>query len=315
MKSLGMVAIESVRPNKWNVNAISDEEYAKLRKAIRASGPERMEPITVRRAEDGTLEIVNGEQRWKIAKELGWKDIPAVEVEVDRKTAKFLCLSYNALRGTVNFVKLAELVQADPEMVEAVAAVYGEDEVKRLKGKAESLTDEAKKVLEESIRKGGIVTPKVIETVAQAPKDVQHQIAQATAVSKEALEDFVESEVQKRTQPTVEEEEEEEGEETTLEEAVEVGEKGVEVEPKRAEAVKTYQLAAYVKIDGQPYLVYYDPERRVIGVKRYKIDYDSFEDQMSLTSYFKFDFKCRKCGTAYVGSLELPDGKLEIREQ
>jgi len=314
MRSLGMLPVDGVRPNSWNVNAISEEDYRNLKRLIALNGPERMEPITVRRAEDGAWEIVNGEQRWKIAKELGWKAIPAVEVEVDRRTAKLLCLSYNALRGTVNMVKLAELVKVDPEMEDAAKKVYGEKAVDKLKSGAKGLTEEAKRELEESVRKGGIVTPTVIEAIAQAPSHEQRDIARVTLHGRGAVEDQVWSEVQRRVQKTTEEEEPME-EPMKPEEAVKVG-VGVEVKPKAVEAVRTYRTAAYVEIE-EPgvYLVYYNDEERVIGVRRYNIDMETYSNVTAHESYYKFEFKCRKCGTAYVGSLEMPDGKLEIRER
>ncbi|MCS7114104.1 MAG: ParB N-terminal domain-containing protein [Nitrososphaerota archaeon] len=125
MKMLGMLPVESVRPNRWNVNVLPSVEYARLKAVMRISGPERTEPIVVRKAEDGAWEIVNGEQRWKAAKELGWKAIPALEVEGKGEAAKFLCLSFNAVRGHIDLVKLSELLLADPEMAEAVRKVYG----------------------------------------------------------------------------------------------------------------------------------------------------------------------------------------------
>jgi len=132
MEFLEAIPIESVRPCSWNINAITEREREKLKAGMKAAGPEKMDPIIVRRAEDGSLEIIDGEQRWAIAKELGWKTVSAVLMDVDRREAKYLTISYNALRGTIDYTKLVALAASDPEMYEAAVRVFSEDEVKKL---------------------------------------------------------------------------------------------------------------------------------------------------------------------------------------
>jgi len=107
MKMLGMVPIEKLKPNEWNAIELPAEDEAKLKAQMRISGPEKTEALTVRRAGD-VWEIVNGEKRWRIAKQLGWTRLPAVEIEISDYELKKYCLSYNLLRGTVNYVKLGK---------------------------------------------------------------------------------------------------------------------------------------------------------------------------------------------------------------
>jgi len=280
MRMLGMLPVESVRPNTWNVNAIPDEEYAKLKEAIRASGPERMEPITVRRAEDEALEIVDGEQRWKIAKELGWKAIPAVEVDVDRKEAKFLCLSYNALRGTVNLVKLADLLAADPEMVEVTLRLYGREKTVELIESSKNLSEEAKEMLLKGLKSGATVTLDRIKAVAETPKNLQYVAARA-ATSKTLAERFIKSSVEQFIHPKREETKEERREEREKEERREVAEKRVSEEKREPEkkepekpyivGAKAYEIGSYVKIDGKTFLIYFDPEKKAVGIAEHKL--------------------------------------------
>jgi len=310
MRMLGMLPVESVRPNKWNVNAISDEEYAKLKEAIRASGPENMEPIIVRTAEDGVWEIVNGEQRWKIAKELGWKTIPAAEVKIDRKEAKYLCLSYNALRGKVNFVKLSELLLDDPEMIEAATRVFGKAKVEELLESAKSLTDEAKEILSQGVKEGVLITPGKIKAVAEVPQNLQY-IAAGAAKSKTLDERFVRSVVVPYIHPKKEEGEEGEGEEEDAKEE----KKRVEKPKEYVVGGRAYEVGSYVEIDGRTFLIYFDPERKAVGIAEHKLDYDAYENQFTAPKYYMFEFKCRKCGTTYVEKFDASTGEYEVREK
>src|SRR5437762_11075526 len=61
------------------------EELAELQESLNASG--LLQPITVRRrmGKDG-FEIIAGERRLRAAKNLGWKEIPAIIKETDDRT-------------------------------------------------------------------------------------------------------------------------------------------------------------------------------------------------------------------------------------
>lgn len=156
MKWLGMLPVESVRPNSWNINALPKEEFQRLKAEMAKAGPEKTEAITVRKTEDGAWEIVNGEQRWRAAKELGWKAVPAQEVVADRKEAKFLSLSYNAIRGTVDVVRLSKILPTDPEMYEAAVRVYGKETADSLLESGRRLTEQAEKILRKAVEEGAL---------------------------------------------------------------------------------------------------------------------------------------------------------------
>ena len=166
MKMLGMVPVEKFKPNEWNAIELSAEDEAKLKQQMRVSGPEKTEPITVRRAGEH-YEIINGEKRWRIAQQLGWRELPAVEIEASDYEVKKYCLSYNLLRGTVNYVKLAKLMQADEEMVKVCRELLGEAKTKQLLESGKRLTKEAEEILQEATMKGASVTPEKIQVVAR----------------------------------------------------------------------------------------------------------------------------------------------------
>jgi len=183
MRKVEMLPVESVRPNSWNVNILRRREFASLKEEMKALGPERAQPIVVRRIGDGAWEIVDGEQRWKIAKQLGWKRIPAIEVEVDRKEAKLLCFDFNDLRGVIDFVKLSEILQTDQEMVEVVTRVLGRKVAEALIEAGKKLTEDAKKTLREGLQEGTDIDVAKIAAVAEVPQHLQYIAAKAATTT------------------------------------------------------------------------------------------------------------------------------------
>jgi len=96
------IAINSIKPNKFNCNVMSKEDYRALKNDMKNSDSQGMSPIIVREIEDG-YEIIDGEHRWKAAKELKWKMIGAIIFEKDSLTKeKALVLNFriNRQRGT-----------------------------------------------------------------------------------------------------------------------------------------------------------------------------------------------------------------------
>jgi ParB family chromosome partitioning protein len=68
-----------------------------------------IQPIVVRQSPRGEgYEIVAGERRWRSAKDLGWKKIPAVVREVDDQTMLTLALVENLQRAALSPIDEAE---------------------------------------------------------------------------------------------------------------------------------------------------------------------------------------------------------------
>ncbi|MEM3714041.1 MAG: ParB N-terminal domain-containing protein [Candidatus Bathyarchaeia archaeon] len=57
------------------------EDERRLRDSMVSSGPLMTPPIFVRKMDDH-YEIIDGEQRWLVARELGWTHIPAIVRDV-----------------------------------------------------------------------------------------------------------------------------------------------------------------------------------------------------------------------------------------
>jgi len=308
MEFLEAIPIESVRPCSWNINAITEKEREKLKAGMKAAGPEKMDPIIVRRAEDGSLEIIDGEQRWAIAKELGWKTVSVVLMDVDRREAKYLTISYNALRGTIDYTKLVALAASDPEMYEAAVRVFGEDEVKKLIKSWQKISNAAKEELQKVAKTESAVSPKLIETIAQVPSDLQ-----ARAV--DAIKKIKADEIGKKyIQAAFEMYERGEGEEKEAEEE--------EVEAREEEIFgKAQEIAIYIEIPAPgTYLVSVNLEKREIDVRPVNIKevegrtYQQLEHIYGLPKLYEFKISC-KCGRRLVGTFDASSGEYRLREE
>ncbi len=88
---LSIVPINEVRPNTWNPKEADTIEYQRIKLGIQQHGLRK--PIIVR--ENDGYEIIDGEQRWTICKELGYKKIPIYnEGELSDKEARELTIIY-----------------------------------------------------------------------------------------------------------------------------------------------------------------------------------------------------------------------------
>ena len=88
-----IVPIDQVVANRWNPNVESLTVYNSIKETIKEKG--MIGTITVREVA-GCYEILNGEHRWRILKELDWKEIPVESIgEISDTEAKFWTLKLN----------------------------------------------------------------------------------------------------------------------------------------------------------------------------------------------------------------------------
>ena len=102
------IATSLISPNDYNPNVVGEDVLAKLRSEIADRG--MCEPILVRKRGDDGYEIIDGEHRWQICKELGWQEIPCIIQDYDDKEAKIKTLQLNYMRGSAVPIKLAYLI-------------------------------------------------------------------------------------------------------------------------------------------------------------------------------------------------------------
>lgn len=102
---------ERLQPNPWNPNKITDPaNEERLRESMRRLGV--FKPIVVRTLSDGSLQILGGEHRWKMAQSMKLKTVPVVNLgEVDDRRAKEIGLVDNGRYGNDDMADLSKLLR------------------------------------------------------------------------------------------------------------------------------------------------------------------------------------------------------------
>jgi ParB-like chromosome segregation protein Spo0J len=165
-----MLPVDALVPAESNPNSMSDEDYAALVAGIRRTG--FLQPVLVRGPEPPPaptpgapddevlalvedeaawrsalalggvgalaqigvkLRIVDGEHRWRAAREVGLAEVPCVVGDFNEKTAKLLQIGMNRLRGELDLGAvgrtLQELADGGAELDELLTSGYTADEV------------------------------------------------------------------------------------------------------------------------------------------------------------------------------------------
>jgi len=102
MVPLAAVQPCSLQPRK----AFGEEALKELADSIREQGI--VQPLIVRRRDDGTLELVAGERRWRAARMAGLTEVPVLVREADDREALELALIENLQRENLNPMEEAQ---------------------------------------------------------------------------------------------------------------------------------------------------------------------------------------------------------------
>lgn len=98
--------IQKVEPNPNQPRKVFDgEELQALADSIALHGV--IQPLTVRRMDNGFYQIIAGERRWRAARLAGLQEIPAVVIDADDEKATELALIENLQRQDLNPVEEA----------------------------------------------------------------------------------------------------------------------------------------------------------------------------------------------------------------
>lgn len=100
-----LVDIKKVSANKSQPRVyFAPDEMEKMVESIKANGI--LQPIIVRPVQNG-YEIVAGERRWRAAKEVGLKEVPAIIKDINREKATEIALVENLQRSDLNPIEKA----------------------------------------------------------------------------------------------------------------------------------------------------------------------------------------------------------------
>jgi len=93
--------IQKVEPNPLQPRKLFDEEELQvLADSIAQHGI--IQPLTVRKAENGFYQIIAGERRWRAARIAGLRNVPVVVIDADDRTVMELALVENLQRQDLN---------------------------------------------------------------------------------------------------------------------------------------------------------------------------------------------------------------------
>jgi hypothetical protein len=106
--------LESVQPNTWNPNRMTEFQVESTRAGLLADGWLAAYALLVWGTDEKGIErniIIDGEHRWRIARELGFVEGPMVFLEgVTAKRAKEMTIEFDSKRGRFDEVALRDLI-------------------------------------------------------------------------------------------------------------------------------------------------------------------------------------------------------------
>lgn len=129
-----------LKPNEYNPNRQTQDEFAMLKASMQEDG--FTQPILC--LQDGT--IVDGEHRWRAAKELGYTSIPVVKMSMTEAQRRIATMRHNRARGQDDTSQVAELF-LDLEKLGALdwaqdALRLSDEEVRRLVAMADTVAED-----------------------------------------------------------------------------------------------------------------------------------------------------------------------------
>lgn len=106
MSEMAEVAIRDIEPNPLQPrHDFRDESLEELAASIRELGV--IQPITLRRREDGRYTIISGERRWRASQMAGLETLPAYIREVEDEDLHAMALVENIQREDLNAIEIA----------------------------------------------------------------------------------------------------------------------------------------------------------------------------------------------------------------
>lgn len=106
MNQMAEIAISEIIPNPTQPRTqFDDEALQELADSIRQLGV--IQPITVKKSEDGKYIIISGERRWRASQIVGLENLPAYIREADDENLHAMALVENIQRQDLNAIEIA----------------------------------------------------------------------------------------------------------------------------------------------------------------------------------------------------------------
>lgn len=95
-----------LKPNSYNPNKQSEHDFELLMRSMKEDG--FTQPIIVQKT---TLEIVDGEHRWRVSQALGYEEVPVVYVDMTPEQMRIATLRHNRARGSEEMELSAQVLK------------------------------------------------------------------------------------------------------------------------------------------------------------------------------------------------------------
>ncbi len=109
------IRVARLKPNGYNPNRMTDNQFLALKRTIRKEG--FCGVVLVRHAKNGSV-IVDGEHRWRAARELGMKEVPCLIGDFDAAQAQALTIKMNQIHGYWSAPELVSLLEELPDSLD-----------------------------------------------------------------------------------------------------------------------------------------------------------------------------------------------------
>lgn len=115
--TFNLYPIDKIIPNSFNINVMTAEGFGKLKESVRNTKGKYLQDNPIKiwyDPEQDLYIIIDGEHRWRVCKELGYKRIPAVEEkDIDMSKIKELNVILSRNRGSDDHFKLSKLLNEE----------------------------------------------------------------------------------------------------------------------------------------------------------------------------------------------------------
>ena len=120
------IKIELLMVAEYNPRVMSEEELENLKESVKSF--DMVEPIIVNK----DMTVIGGHQRLKVAKDLGWTEVPCIIVDLDKRREKILNLALNKIVGSWDEEKLTALVREMKDYPEIKLSGFDDYELEML---------------------------------------------------------------------------------------------------------------------------------------------------------------------------------------
>jgi ParB family transcriptional regulator, chromosome partitioning protein len=123
--------VNQIQPNRYQPRSVFNEEkIEELAKTINTHGI--IQPIVVRKVENGNFEIIAGERRWRAVQLLGWENVSAIIREMNDTQTASVALIENLQREELTVIEeavaYAKLLELQGLTQEALAQRLGKNQ-------------------------------------------------------------------------------------------------------------------------------------------------------------------------------------------